>query len=485
MSLHTRPPVITIMGHVDHGKTTLLDFIRKSNIVSREEGGITQHIGAYQIEFQGKKLTFIDTPGHAAFSKMRERGAKVTDIIILVVAANDGVKPQTIESIRHIKTSGASVIVALNKTDLPDVHPEIAKSQLAEQGLMITEFGGDVELIEISAKTGKGVDKLLENLVAMADLLELKADPTAPLQAVVIESTKDAKKGSVASVIVQQGTLKLRQDIFTDEVSGRVRALFDENGKALVEVLPGCPAEIIGLKEVPAVGSVIGDAKTQNVESGKSSIDSTVLDQFADLDFAAAFGDKEKINLIVKADVEGTLEVIRENLDTETVNLISSGVGPITETDLESAITGKAGIIAFRVSVSSKIKQMAKQSRVVIRKYDVIYKLIEDLQKQILKLMDATIDEAVTGEAEIIQVFAMKGGMIAGVRVKTGEIKKTDKLHLKRGENIMTDLSIASMMHGKVEIEVVKDKNEAGITFKQKKIDFQAGDVLVAYKIEE
>jgi translation initiation factor IF-2 len=504
MAAQSRPPVITIMGHVDHGKTSLLDYIRKTRVAAGEAGGITQHIGAYQIEANGKKLTFIDTPGHAAFNKMRERGSKITDVIILVVAANDGVKPQTIESIRHIKNSKASFVVAINKTDLQDIRLDEVRAQLAEHGLVVREFGGDVDAVNISAKTGKGIDDLLENIVVMSDLLELKADPEAPLEAVVIESTLDSKKGVTASVIVQQGTLAVRQDLVTEnadgqEIVGRVRALMDENSKQLKVVTPGSPAEIIGLKGVPPVGAVIRDATRDYAELEElralEAEEAAAEEQddenpFADLDFDAAFGEKEKLKLIIRSDVEGTLEVIHQNLDEDQVEVLSSGVGIVTENDIEMATTSGATIIAFHTKVPGKMKQLAKDRGVKIKSYDVIYKLIEDLQKQILKLIEPGIDEVVTGEAEILQIFEMKGDRIAGVRVKTGEIKKNDLLHLKRGEEmVFEDPKIKSMMHGKDEIDVIKSKNEGGITFRRlakgKTVPFEVGDMIVAYTVDE
>lgn len=485
MALQKRPPVITIMGHVDHGKTSLLDYIRKTNVQARESGGITQHIGAYQIEYKGKPLTFIDTPGHAAFSKMRERGANITDIIILVVALNDGVKPQTIESIRHIKNSKAQVIVVINKSDLKGFYPDMVKGQLAENGITVTSLGGDIDCLDISATTGMGVDKLLETLTVMADLAEYKADPDASLKAVVIESTKDSHRGSLASVIVQQGTLKLKQDIYSDEGQGRVKALVDENGKQHQEITPGSPAEIVGLNEVPAVGSIIKEVGGEYEAEEEIIEEDTEIDPFADLDFGSAFGEKEKLNLIIKADVEGTLEVIEQNMDPDSVNIISKGVGQVTESDIESAITSNAKIISFKIRVPNKIKQMAKDNGVVLKSYDIIYKLIEDMQKQILKLIEPTIDEVVTGEAEIQQIFEMKGMKIAGCKVKTGELKKTDKFHLKRNDEIVSDPQVSSMMHGKEEIDSVKNKSEFALTFKNKKQDFQVGDILVAYYNEE
>ena len=486
MALQPRPPVITIMGHVDHGKTTLLDYIRKSSVAAGESGGITQHIGAYQIEFKGKKLTFIDTPGHAAFNKMRERGAKVTDLIVLVVAADDGVKPQTIESIRHIKAAGVPYVVAINKTDLPNTYPDVVKGELAQHDVLVVGYGGDVETVPVSAKTGAGVDTLLETLMVMAELNNYQADSSAPLKAVVIESSKDAQRGSLASVIVQQGTLTVRQDIYTDSVEGRIRALTNETGLSLKEVLPGCPAEIIGFSNLPAVGETVYDASQDySNEVIEEEVVSPEIDGEAPaLDFDFLLEEREKLKLIIRADVTGTLEAITQTLDAESVEQMSAAVGPVTEQDIELAQTTGSVIIAFHQKISNKIKTMAKESGVRIRTYDVIYHLIEDLQKQMLKLMEPTIDEVVTGEAEVIQVFEMKGERIAGVRIKTGEIKKSDLLHLKRGEDTLFTPVIKLMMPVKEEIQSVKAKNEAGFTFKNRKLDFQVGDVIIAYHTE-
>ncbi len=483
MALQPRPPIITIMGHVDHGKTSLLDYIRKTKVAAGEAGGITQHIGAYQIELNGKKMTFIDTPGHAAFSKMRERGARVTDIVVLVVAVNDGVKPQTIESIRHIKAANVSVVVAINKSDLKDVYPDMVKAQLAEQGILVNGFGGSVDAIPVSAKTGMGVDQLLETIQVMAELQELKADPNAPLQAAVIESTKDPRRGSVATVIVQHGTLKVRQEVYADEVIGRVRQLTNELSQQLPEVLPGSPAEIVGLEGVPAVGSIIRD-QAATYEPAEVTEE---VSPFAATDshFTNLFDQKTKIKLILKADVEGTLEAIKQTFDIESVDLLEAGVGPVLEREVELAEAANATILAFHTKVPKQIKELAKRQGVKIKSYDVIYELIEDLQKQQLKLLEPTIDEVVTGEAEIIQIFEMKGERIAGVRVKTGEIRRIDLLHLKRNDEIILNPVIKSMMHGKEEIQSIKAKNEGGLTFKNKKLDFQVGDIIVAYKVED
>lgn len=488
MAQQTRPPIITIMGHVDHGKTTLLDYIRNTKVTAGEAGGITQHIGAYSINHNGNDITFIDTPGHAAFNKMRERGSKITDIVILVVAANDGVKPQTIESIRHIKAANVPVVVAINKMDLPDVNTDIAKSGLAEHGLVVTDYGGDIEAIEISALKGTNVDKLLETISVMAELLELKADPKAPLEAVVVEASK-SKRGVVATVITKNGTLATRQDINTDTADGRVKLLSDASGASLKEVLPGFAAEVIGFKETPSVGAVVHDASAEYPEVEEEAVEEEKAEEnpWGDIDFSQLVEDvdKQKINLIIKADVEGTLEAILQVIDEDSTNLITSGVGEVTETDVELAKTSEALIISFHTKVSNKIKRLAKNAGVKIKSYDIIYKLIEDLQKQMLKLLDSTIDEVVLGEAEILQIFEMNGERIAGCKVKTGELKKNDKYHLKRNDEIIKDPTPKRLMHGKEEITEVKAKNEFGMTFRNKKLDFQVGDVLVAYKIED
>lgn len=491
MANSTRPPVITIMGHVDHGKTSLLDYIRQTKVTAGEAGGITQHIGAYHIVYQGTPLTFIDTPGHAAFNKMRERGARVTDIIVLVVAADDGVKPQTVESIRHIKQANVPLVVAINKIDLPNVHLDVIKGELAAEEVLVVGYGGEVESIPLSAKTGEGVDKLLATLVAMAQLNEYVADPEAPLQAVIIESSKDDKRGSSASVIVQQGTLKIRQEIIADSSSGRVRQLLNETGQSLTAVLPGFPAEVVGFDEVPSVGEMVRE-KDREYPVLKASTDAepapadVAAAQFSSLNTSTDIGvlldAKQKLLLIVRTDVTGTLEAIAQTIDPESVELISAAASPVNERDIELAQATGAVIIAFHIKVPGRIKQMAKEAGVRMRYYDVIYQLIEDLQKQMLKFLEPTIDEVITGTAEIAQIFDIRGERIAGVKVITGEIKKIDLLHLKRGELIIANPVIKSMLHGKEEIQVIKTKNEGGLTFKNKKLDFEVGDQVIAYK---
>ncbi len=477
-----RPPIITIMGHVDHGKTTLLDFIRRTNVQGREPGGITQHIGAYQIEYKNQKITFIDTPGHAAFNKMRQRGAQITDLVILVVAANDGVKPQTVESIKYIKEANVPFIVAINKIDLPDINLDQVKSELAQYNVLVTDYGGDVDVVNISAKTGKGVDELLDMIVVMADILDLEAEVDAPLEAIVIESTKDLHRGPLASVIVKQGKLLPRQKIYCNGMETKVRSLIDENGHILKQVLPGDPAEIIGFDFVPEVGWLVSDVKEKSLkkvietqEKIKTIKDKDRFDLLMD-----QLEENTKLNLIIKADVNGTLEAIIKSLDEDVVNLIYAGVGEITKNDIDLAKTSNATIIAFMVKPKASIKKLAEEEKVKIKYYDIIYHLLEDIEKAMLKIMEPTIDMVETGTAEILEIFEIKSERIAGIRVKTGELKVNDKVYIKRGDEIIGETVIKTMKHGKDDVLSVKAKNEAGITFKDK-IKFEKGDTVVAF----
>jgi translation initiation factor IF-2 len=501
MAQTTRAPIITVMGHVDHGKTTLLDYIRQTNVQAGEAGGITQHIGAYQIEFNQRQLTFIDTPGHAAFNQMRRRGAQVTDMVILVVSAKDGVQPQTVESINYIKEAEVPFVVALNKMDLDGAQPDQVKAQLAEHEVVVQEYGGDIDTVEISAKTGQGVDKLLDTVTILADLLELAADPQAALQAVVIESAKDQYKGPIARVIVQQGTLKLRQELMVqptaanqhkqpqveqDIIQGRVKSLINEQGQRLKQVLPGQPAEVLGLNQVPEVGTILRDADEQYPELDQQPAETSPdqADAWANLDIAALMGEKEKLNLIVKADVKGTLEAITQTIDEETIELVRAEVGELTESDLEMAEATQSLVVVFGQSVSRSMQELAQQLGVRVKQYDIIYHLLEDLEAKMMQLMDPHYDEVELGRAKIQQIFEIDGRRIAGIKVITGEINRHDRLHLERNGEYVAQPVIASLQHGKDEIETVRAKNEAGLAFKNQHLDFQKGDIIVAYKKE-
>ncbi len=350
MALQPRPPVVTIMGHVDHGKTSLLDFIRQTRVAAGEAGGITQHIGAYQAEFNGQKITFIDTPGHAAFSKMRSRGAAITDIVVLVVAADDGVMPQTVESIQHIKTAGVPLIVAINKIDVQGASPEMVKAQLAEKEIYVSGYGGDVEAIELSAKTGQGVDKLLETLVVMGEVLELKADPEGELQGVVIESSKHKFRGPVATVLIQNGTLRPHATIFADDIACSVRTMTDAVGQLIEAAGPSLPVEVAGFDSVPPVGASITRQEHSVVAVAKA----------APL-MIPSIEEASKLRLIIKADFVGTLEAIRQNLVSDNLEIIGTGIGDVNESDVILAETTKARIVTFQTKAPGPIKKLAER----------------------------------------------------------------------------------------------------------------------------
>lgn len=472
MAQQLRPPVVTIMGHVDHGKTSLLDYIRKAKVAAGEAGGITQHIGAYQAEHQGKKITFIDTPGHAAFSKMRSRGAAVTDIVVLVVAADDGVKPQTVESIQHIKAAGVPVIVAINKIDMPAASPEMVKAQLTEHGIEVNGYGGDIDAVEVSAKTGKGVDNLLETILVTAELAELKADPLAPLKAIVIESVRDAKAGPIATLLIKEGTLKTKDLVYSLTAEGKVKRMTDASGKMLTEAPPSTAVAVLGFEETPNVGELITTSPQEKEVVAAPTSNPFNLEQF--------LHPTEKLNIIVKSDTVGTLQALVQQLTADEINIVSSGVGAITETDVELASTSGARVIGFHVQYPKSVMKIAEDLGVRVKVYKIIYELLESVQKQVLKLIEPTIDEEVIGEAEVKQIFDMKGERIAGVKVTKGEIKKTDLIHLKRKDQIVADPKIKTMQHGKDQIEKIKMGEEGGVVFTRFS-NLQPGDVIVAY----
>jgi len=453
------------MGHIDHGKTTLLDALRQTSVAAKESGGITQHIGAYQVDHQGKKLTFIDTPGHAAFSKMRSRGAAVTDLVILVVDAVESVKPQTKECLEHIKAAGVPFLVAINKMDLPNAVPEIVKKDLADSGVMVEGYGGDIVCVPISAKTKKGLPELLEMVLLMAEMQKLTGDPQAPLNAVVIESTLDPKRGSTATVIVKAGTLRVGQDIYTPETSGRVRQLLDWRHQPLRQAQPGDPALILGLKQVPVVGSVVSDQP--------------VLQKSIEKQAKTVSADK-KLKLLIKADVTGTLEAIVGNLGGE-VELDGQGVGTIYESDVLLAQSTGARIIAFRVKVSSQAEFLAEKEAVLIKSYQLIHELLDDIQQQILKLLEPTIDEQVLGEASVLQAFTVKNGQIAGCQVNSGKLTVGDQVNLMRGEQLIGSSRIKSIYQGKEKVDKAKRGEQYGIGLTNN-LEFQTKDKLVAYK---
>ncbi len=470
MSLLTRPPVIAIMGHVDHGKTSLLDAIRKTDVASSEAGGITQHIGAYQIEHDGKKLTFLDTPGHAAFSKMRSRGANVTDVVVLVVAADDGVKPQTIESIQHIKQAEVEYIVAINKIDMPGADVIKVKTQLAEQEVFLEGFGGNTSAVEVSAKTKKGITDLLDLILLTAEIQDLKSDTSEPFRGVVIESGKDAKRGIYATILVEQGTLKNRQDFYCGQQLERVRAMSDASGKLVTEALPAMPVQVVGWSQIPDVGMSV--QATKHGEEKHASHTVTAVDD-------------TKLRLMIKADVAGSLEALLGSMTPE-IAVVASGVGDINESDILLAQSMGARILGFSVKFPKSVESLAETHQVKVKTYRIIYELLEDLEKQVFAFLNPKANEQVLGTAEVIAQFEMKGEKIAGCKVTTGELSRGQNIyyHLKRDDEIIGDPRIRSMKHGKQDVELVKAPAECGVVFRGT-VRFQIGDVLECYTIKE
>lgn len=472
MAQRTRPPVVTIMGHVDHGKTTLLDYIRHTRVAAGEAGGITQHIGAYQAEFQGKLITFIDTPGHAAFSKMRSRGAAATDIVVLVVAADDGVKPQTVESIQHIKKAGVPFIVAINKMDAMGASPDMVKAQLTEHEVYVQGYGGDIDVLELSAKSGQGVDVLLETLATMGELLELQADPEAPLEALVIESSRDKARGSIATLLVRQGTLRLRTPLFAEGVEGTARTLTDAAGRQLSEALPGTPVEVTGFKDVPPVGARVLDeaVETQRLPD---EVGPTQLLGFTD--------DQPKLKLILKTDVLGSLEAIKQSLPQDNLELIGEGVGDVNESDVLLAEATGAMIVAFQVKAPGAVKKLADRSGIIVKNYRIIYELLDELQLRILRLIEPDLDERELGSANVLQIFNIRGTVILGCTVSSGRIRKGETLHLKRGEKVLADAKAISLKQGKTDVDMVETGTEFGLVL-DKSPALQVGDTVVAFE---
>jgi translation initiation factor IF-2 len=472
MALTKKPPVVTIMGHVDHGKTSLLDFIRKTKLTAKEPGEITQAIGAYQIEVNNEKITFIDTPGHAAFTKMRSRGAGVADIVILVVAANDGVMPQTKESIEIIQNAGVPYLVAINKIDLPEASIDKVKAQLAENNVLVEDYGGNIVSVPVSAKTGQGVDQLLEMILLTAEINELKADPDGDFEAVVIESKLDKFCGPTASLIVKNGTLKKGDQINAEGVAAKVRMLKDEWGKAKEAVSPGDPILVLGFESLPSVGAVVhksGEQVPSLTEEAKKGLPQKT--------------EEGKLKIILKADVSGSLEAILGCLPSE-VQVMDSGVGEITEADVLFAKTLGAEIYGFNLAVSGSVKKLAETEKVKIKNYNIIYDLLKDLEERILKILEPTIDRKVLGKAEIVAVFEIKGERIAGARVLEGKINKNVPVCIQRGEKILAEARITSLKQQKQDVNEVTLGTEFGVVLSGK-VDFKEGDVIISYSLEE
>jgi translation initiation factor IF-2 len=492
--LKLRPPVVTIMGHVDHGKTRLLDAIRQTNVMGKEAGGITQHIGAYQVEVKGQKITFLDTPGHEAFTAMRARGAQITDITILVVAADDGVMPQTTEAIDHARAAGVPIVVAINKIDKPEANPERVKQQLSDAGLVIEEWGGDVVCVAISAKEKTGISDLLENILVVAEMEELKADPSRPAVGVVVEAKLDKTKGPMATVLVQNGTLKVGDSVVAGTSWGRVRAMFDDAGKRLRKAEPAMPVGILGLDSVPQVGdtltAVSGEhqarALIQKHQEAQQRARTVSLDNLYD---RISTGEVKELGVIFKADVQGSIEPIRnslERLSTEEVKvrIIHSGSGNITESDVTLAIASKGLIIGFGTAVEAGAQRLADAEGVDIRTYNVIYNLVDDVDKALKGLLEPTYVEVIEGRAEVKALFSTgKKGKVAGVSVSEGRVTRGATVRVRRGEEIVVESEVDSLRRFKDSVNEVSAGLECGVGIKDFS-DFQVGDILEFFRKE-
>ena len=497
--LTPRPPVVTIMGHVDHGKTTLLDTIRKTNVVEGEAGGITQAIGAYQIKYQDKYITFIDTPGHAAFTEMRARGASITDIVIIIVAADDGVMPQTKEAIDHAKAAGVPIIVAVNKMDKPDANPEKVMTEMAEAGIMPESWGGDVMFVNISAKNGDGIDDLLERLLLISEMQELKANPSRYASGTVIESKLDKNSGVISTLLIQNGTLRLGDNIVVGTTSGRIRTLKNDKQESLVEAGPSTPVTITGLSESPSAGdkfmvfenekkakSIAQERKEKIALHGNGDRRAMSLD---DLFNRISDGTKE-INIILKADVKGSEEAVKNSLlklDVEgiKINVIRSGIGTVTESDIVLAAASNAIIIGFNIRPDNKTIEYAKDRNVDIRLYNIIYKVVEEMEAAMKGKLEPIFEEKVLGQAEVRKLFKFsKVGTIAGTMVTSGIIKRDAKARVIRDGVIIYDGAINSLAREKDQVKEVKQGLECGITIENFN-DIKEQDIIEAYTIEE
>lgn len=493
-----RPPVVTIMGHVDHGKTTLLDYIRKSNVASGEAGGITQAIGAYSVKYKDKSITFIDTPGHAAFTEMRARGASITDIVIIIVAADDGIMPQTKEAIDHAKAAGVPIIVAINKIDKPEANIERVMTGLVENGLTPEEWGGDIIVNKISAATGENVDELLENILLIAEMEGYKANPSRYASGAVIESKKDSKVGSVVTLLIQNGTLRLGDPIVIGNAFGKVRTLKNDLGQNIVEATPSTPVEVTGISEVPSAGDKFmafeSEKQAKQIAEERKLRSREQDTNFSGMSLEDLFGriqeGVKEIKVVLKADVNGSLEAVKNSLEKITVdgvkvNVIRGAVGAITESDIVLASASDAIIIGFNVRGSSKTMDIAKQYGVSIKTYDIIYKVVEDMEKAMKGMLDPEYEEKVTGTLEIRQIFKFsKVGLIAGCHVLSGTIRNNEKARIIRDNVVVYNGSIKSLQHEKDQVKEVKKDMDCGLTLENCQ-DYKEKDIIEVYDLVE
>ena len=460
-----RPPVVVILGHVDHGKTSLLSKIKETDLTKKEFGGISQHIGTYQ----AAGITFIDTPGHVAFSEMRSRGAKVADLAVLVVAADEGVKPQTLESLKHLQKVKIPYLIAINKIDLPEAKIDWVKGNLAENKIMVEGYGGNVVAVPVSAKTGEGIKELLEMILLLVEMAEVKGSPQNKLEAVVIESRLDAKRGPLATILIRNGQLNQGDEIWVEDSNLKVKAMFDEDGQRIEKAVPSQPVQVLGFSQIPPVGGRVTtkSQKKPSVSQKKPSIEPE--------------GTEKKFKIILKADTTGTLEAVLASFPDE-VAVIQSRVGNINESDILLASTTDAQVIGFNVKFPARVKKLAESEKVKVEVYRIIYDLLKDIEKRVLKILEPTIDEEILGEAEIVAEFEIKDERIAGCRVKKGRISKQDNLHLRRGEEVLGNCKIKSLKVGKSDAESVKRGGEFGVVLNPG-LDFKVGDVLISYTL--
>ncbi len=499
-SLVRRPPVVTVMGHVDHGKTSILDRIRKSSVAAGEAGGITQHIGAYQVSVGGKQITFLDTPGHAAFTAMRARGAQVTDIAVLVVAADDGIMPQTVEAISHAKAADVPIIVAVNKIDKPEANFERIKTQLTEHGLLPEEWGGDTIMCPVSAKTGEGFDVLLESINLVAEIKELKANPNRKAKGVVVEAKLDQSKGPIATILIQNGTLKVADSVIVGLVTGKIRAMIDDKGRKVTSAGPSTPVSIMGLDEVPNAGDILyaveqeklikmvaEERKNKERENMIKASQKVTLD---DVFNKIAEGDMKVLNLIVKADVQGSVEAVKQSLEKLSneqvrVNVIHAQAGAIKESDIMLAESSGAIIIGFNVRPDSNAKQIAEKSGVDIKLYRVIYEAIEDVEKALKGMLAPKFTEVYLGKAEVREVFKISGvGQVAGCYVTDGKISRNGKLRIYRDDIMITEGNVLQLKRFKDDVKEVAQGYECGMSI-EKFNDIKIGDFIECYLVEE
>jgi translation initiation factor IF-2 len=497
-TLKSRPPVVTILGHVDHGKTSLLDAIRQTDVAAGEAGGITQHIGAYQVEKKGRLITFLDTPGHAAFTQMRARGAQGADIVILVVAADDGVMPQTKEAIAHAKAARVPIIVALNKIDKANANPDRVKQQLAEQELVPDDWGGNTMVVPVSAKQKQGIDDLLEGILLVADSVEIRANPQGKVIGTVIEAELDKSKGVLATLLVQNGTLESGSIVVAGTSHGKLRALSDYKGKPVKKAGPSTPVAVMGLGDVPSAGDlfeVVGSEKeartivAERVDTAKSQAQSKKKVSLEDLFANIQAGEAKELNLIVKADVQGSLDPIVTELNKLGqgeigIKILYSETGNIGDNDVMLASASHAIIIGFNVQADVSARRLAEKEGVDIRLYEIIYRMTEDIDKALKGMLEPEVKEKIIGRAQVLAVFtASKFGRVAGCRVNDGELRRNARVRLYRGTDLVYEGDMGSLRHEKDDVKEIRQGYECGVGFKSFS-DIQVGDQLICYILE-